>query len=86
MPAVIILPNSIAVIERPEINGVKKSIIIRGENKNNPVLLFVHGGSGMATFPYIKEQFRVWKIIYRLLLGPAGARHNRTPVIYPIAV
>lgn len=52
------LPNSIAVIEKPNINGVKQSLIIRGENKNNPVLLFVHGGPGMATFPYIKQQFK----------------------------
>jgi pimeloyl-ACP methyl ester carboxylesterase len=52
------IPNSIAVIENPEINGVEQSIIIRGENKNNPVLLFVHGGPGMATFPFIKEQFK----------------------------
>ena len=42
------LPNSIAVIEKPEINEVKQSIIIRGENKNNPVLLFVHGEPGIG--------------------------------------
>jgi pimeloyl-ACP methyl ester carboxylesterase len=52
------LSNSIAVIEKPGINGVKQSLIIRGENKNNPVLLFVHGGPGMATFAYIKEPFK----------------------------
>ncbi|HEY1202001.1 MAG TPA: hypothetical protein VGE79_13510 [Niastella sp.] len=52
------IPNSIAVIEQPEINGVKQSLIIRGENKNNPVLLFVHGGPGLATFPFIKEPFK----------------------------
>jgi pimeloyl-ACP methyl ester carboxylesterase len=52
------MPNSIAVIEKPDINGVKQSLIIRGENKNNPVLLFVHGGPGLATFPYIKEPFK----------------------------
>lgn len=52
------IPNSIAIIEQPEINGVKQSLIIRGENKNNPVLLFVHGGPGMPTFPYTKEPFK----------------------------
>ncbi|MCS3796496.1 hypothetical protein [Niastella sp. OAS944] len=52
------IPNSIAVIEQPEINGVKQSLIIRGENKNNPALLFVHGGPGLATFPFIKEPFK----------------------------
>lgn len=53
-----VLPNSIATIEQPVIGGVKQTLIIRGENINNPVLLFVHGGPGMSTFPFIKEQFK----------------------------
>lgn len=51
-------PGSISVIESPVIGGIQQSLIIRGENVNNPVLLFVHGGPGMPTFPYIKEQFK----------------------------
>ncbi|MRG44090.1 alpha/beta fold hydrolase [Chitinophaga sp. SYP-B3965] len=50
--------NSIAVIEEPVIGNVKQSLIIRGKNVDNPVLLFVHGGPGMSTFPFMKEQFK----------------------------
>lgn len=50
--------NSIAVIETPVIGGIKQSLIIRGENMDNPVLLFVHGGPGMSTFPFMKEKFK----------------------------
>ena len=52
------LPSSIAVIEQPVINGVRQSLIIRGENKDNPVLLFVHGGPGISAFPFIKDEFK----------------------------
>jgi proline iminopeptidase len=43
-----VLPNSIAVIERWPINGVEQSVIIRGRDRANPVLLFVHGGPGSS--------------------------------------
>lgn len=51
-------PNSIGTVEQPVIGGIAQTLIIRGENIDNPVLLFVHGGPGMPTFPFIKEQFK----------------------------
>jgi len=41
-----IIPNSIASIEQVEINNTKQWIVLRGENKDNPVLLWVDGGPG----------------------------------------
>jgi pimeloyl-ACP methyl ester carboxylesterase len=52
-----LVPNSIATIERPIINGIPQGMIIRGENINNPVLLFLHGGPGMPAYAWIREQF-----------------------------
>jgi pimeloyl-ACP methyl ester carboxylesterase len=60
------IPNSIAVIEQPVIGGIEQSLIIRGENTNNPVLLFVHGGPGMSTFPFIKEQFKEMEKLFTI--------------------
>lgn len=40
--------NSIVTMEKVMIGGVKQSIMIRGENRENPVLLMVHGGPGQS--------------------------------------
>ena len=32
--------------EYPMINGIRQYVQIRGKDKNNPILLFVHGGPG----------------------------------------
>jgi len=50
-----ILPNSVAEILALNINGVSQRLLIRGKDKNNPVLLHLHGGPGVPDYPLIKE-------------------------------
>lgn len=40
--------ESIAVLEQIKIGGLQQTILIRGENVNNPIMLFLHGGPGTA--------------------------------------
>lgn len=44
--------NSISVLEQVEINGSKYAIMIRGKDKDNPVIISVHGGPGCPEMPY----------------------------------
>ena len=44
-------PNGIASLERVPIGGIGQWIQVRGEDVGNPILLWVHGGPGMAFIP-----------------------------------
>jgi pimeloyl-ACP methyl ester carboxylesterase len=45
------LPNGVQEGEFVVIGSIKQWVQIRGEDRNNPVLLFVHGGPGQTTLP-----------------------------------
>jgi pimeloyl-ACP methyl ester carboxylesterase len=53
-------PNGIDEATYVSIGGIEQWITIRGENRNNPVLLLLHGGPGDATNPWGYAGFRNW--------------------------
>ena len=52
----LVIEDSIAEKIQLEINGADQGMIIRGKNKNNPVLLFVHGGPGVPEY-FLNETY-----------------------------
>jgi pimeloyl-ACP methyl ester carboxylesterase len=53
-------PNGVDEGRYVEIGGIEQWITIRGEDRSNPVLLFLHGGPGDATNPWGYAVFRLW--------------------------
>jgi pimeloyl-ACP methyl ester carboxylesterase len=53
-------PNGIDEAAYVEVGGIEQWVTIRGQDRNNPVLLFLHGGPGDATNPWGYAAFRSW--------------------------
>jgi pimeloyl-ACP methyl ester carboxylesterase len=49
------------------IGGIEQWVTIRGEDRNNPVLLFLHGGPGDVTSPWSFPYFAPWEQHFTLV-------------------
>ena len=54
-------PNGIEELKSVKIGGVDQWLHIRGRNRNNPVLLFIHGGPGSAIIGSLDDIKRPWE-------------------------
>ncbi len=48
-------PNGIESLESVTLGGVDQSILLRGRNRDDPVLLFLHGGPGVPEMPAARD-------------------------------
>jgi hypothetical protein len=60
-------PNSIDEGNYVPVGGIEQWITIRGEDRNNPVLLFVHGGPGDVTNPWSFAFFAPWEKYFTIV-------------------
>ena len=47
--------NSVSELRKVQINGTDIEMMIRGNNKDNPVIIFVHGGPCCSEIPYVRK-------------------------------
>jgi pimeloyl-ACP methyl ester carboxylesterase len=50
-----------------QIGGLRQWIQIRGEDRGNPVLLFVHGGPALSMIPFTYRSMRQWEKYYTIV-------------------
>lgn len=60
-------PNGIDEARYLRIGEIEQWVTIRGENRDNPVLLLLHGGPGDATNPWGYAGFRTWLKAYTVV-------------------
>lgn len=53
--------NGIDSLEVVQIGGIQQWIEVRGQNVNNPILLFIHGGPGIAFIPMASSFQDPWE-------------------------
>lgn len=47
--------NGISELRKVEVNDISLEVMIRGNNRNNPVIIFVHGGPCCSEIPYVRK-------------------------------
>ncbi len=60
-------PNGIEQASFLRIGGIDQWVQIRGENRDNPVILFVHGGPGNSETP-LSSLFRPWEKYFTVVM------------------
>ena len=78
-----VIDTSVAEIQRVNINGTKQFVTIRGRDRRNPVLLWLHGGPGSTSMPFymyynasLEDQFTV---VYWDQRGSGKSYSSRIP-------
>lgn len=57
----IVTPNGVECLEKVRIGGIEQWVSVRGTDKRNPVLLFIHGGPGYVSIPMSWWFSRGWE-------------------------
>ncbi|XMB85369.1 alpha/beta hydrolase [Mycoplasmatota bacterium WC44] len=54
-----VLASDVDVFEGVDIGGIKQFILARGNNESNPLILFLHGGPGMAQIGFMPHYQKI---------------------------
>ena len=71
-------PSGIDSLEAVQIGGIQQWIEVRGQNVNNPILVFIHGGPGIAFMPMGSSFQDRWEKYFTVVNGINEERGKRT--------
>lgn len=63
----IVTPNGVEETFVAELGGARQVVNVRGADRSNPILLFVHGGPGAAELPYAWSFQRPWEDFFTVV-------------------
>jgi pimeloyl-ACP methyl ester carboxylesterase len=63
----ILKQNSISEYQMVTLGGVQQSILIRGSDRSNPILLYIHGGPGNPETSFIVSYQKEWEDYYTVV-------------------
>lgn len=73
-------PNAVTDLLSVEVGGMQQWLLIRGENADNPILLWLHGGPGSAQMPihhaYAKELEKEYVVVHWDQRGAGKSNHS----------
>lgn len=72
----IVTPNSIQETFEATLGGARQVVNVRGADRNNPVILFIHGGPGAVEIPIAWSFQRPWEAISPSFNMISGAQAN----------
>ncbi len=81
-----ISPRGVYYYQRLKMGGIRQSVLIRGQDKDNPVMLFLHGGPGFPLFPVdqasgvMRELEKDFTMVYWEQRGTGGSFSWRLPM------
>lgn len=76
-------PNAISELTSLEIGGLKQWVLNRGEDRANPILLWLHGGPGAAQMPvhhaFTEDLEKEFVVVHWDQRGAGKSNHNGFP-------
>jgi proline iminopeptidase len=63
----IVTPNGVQETFEATLGGARQVVNVRGSDKDNPILVFVHGGPGAVEMPFAWAFQRPWEDVFTVV-------------------
>ena len=74
----IVTPNGVQETFEARLGGTRQVVNVRGADRTNPIIIFIHGGPGAVEMPVAWSFQRPWEDFSRWCSGISAARADRS--------